>query len=286
MSVDRRGKRTAHGILTSAETGAVHFRIVADCPWRLVVLDAALPSDSNPFDEGSLTATLASRSDQVTAALFNANTGQTWLLRPNVTDQTASIVKVDILETLLWQEHTGTDADVLDADDQSLATGMIEDSDNDDASDLYAEVGGAAGVARFNTVAGVPGIQMEDAWGTTLTTALDQVDLLRRLAFSNSVLDDADRAYELNLMEHVVNWEDWGISNGPVPGVIVALKNGWVPVTTDTDWQVNTIGIVDGDGRDYLLAILSADNPSEEYGIDTVDLVSTAIWNALAGASR
>ena len=45
------------------------------------------------------------------------------------------------------------------------------------------------------------------------------------------------------------------------------------------------LDVRDGDGRDYLLAILSSDNPSEEYGIDTVDLVSSVIWSALADAS-
>jgi hypothetical protein len=268
-------------VRTSTETGAVRFRVVADCPWRLVVADEASNVASDPFDEARIAAIVASRTDQVTAALFDAKSGQTWLLHPGVADQTASIVKVDILEALLWEEHQTSHSDGLDSDDQSLATGMIEDSDNDDASDLYAEVGGAAGVAHFNEVAGVPGIEMESAWGTTLTTALDQIDLLRLLVFSNDVLDETDRAYELNLMEHVVGWEDWGISSGPAPGVSVALKNGWVPVTSDTDWEVNTIGIVNGDGQDYLLAILSAGNPSEEYGIDTVDLVSTAIWDAL-----
>jgi hypothetical protein len=282
LRIGRHSAQIGHGDARSTAAGAIGFHVVTDCPWRLVVVETALVSTSNPFDEPSLASTLSSRTDQVTAALFDVQTGTTWLLRPGVSDQTASIVKVDILATLLWEEHNRTHTDGLDADDLSEAAGMIEDSDNDDASDLYAEVGGAAGVARFNAAAGVSRIETETEWGTTSTTALAQVDLLKLLAFPNDVLDDAARAYELNLMEHVVGWEDWGISTGPGRGVVVALKNGWVPVASDTDWEVNTIGIVDGDGRDYLLAILSADNPSEEYGIDTVDLVSSAIWIALA----
>jgi hypothetical protein len=54
----------------------------------------------------------------------------------------------------------------------------------------------------------------------------------------------------------------------PVPGVTVALKNGWkyVPACTAQDescpWQVNSIGWVSGQGRDYVLAVLTTDDPA------------------------
>ena len=46
-------------------------------------------------------------------------------------------------------------------------------------------------------------------------------------------------------------------------------------------WQINTTGWVRGDGRDYLIAVLTDGNPSEQYGIDTVDGVPAIVWNAL-----
>jgi hypothetical protein len=42
--------------------------------------------------------------------------------------------------------------------------------------------------------------------------------------------------------------------------------------------------MVNGGGRDYVLAILSAHNPSEQYGIDTVDAVSSLVWNELGSS--
>jgi beta-lactamase class A len=53
---------------------------------------------------------------------------------------TASIVKVDILATLLYElQRSGQ---TMTDEDQDLATTMIENSDNDAASALYADIGG------------------------------------------------------------------------------------------------------------------------------------------------
>ena len=46
---------------------------------------------------------LGEPSGTLTAAVYDVKTGQTYLLHPGVTEQSASIVKVDILATLLWR---------------------------------------------------------------------------------------------------------------------------------------------------------------------------------------
>jgi hypothetical protein len=51
-------------------------------------------------------------------------------------------------------------------------------------------------------------------------------------------------------MERVTPGQAGGISGGVPPGVTVALKNGWLPLDGNGDWQVNSIGWVIGDGRD------------------------------------
>ena len=62
----------------------------------------------------------------------------------------------------------------------------------------------------------------------------------------------------------------------------MALKNGWLPLNdADTDWQINSVGWVSGDGRDYLIAMLSTGSPTEQYGIDTVSGLSSRVWAAL-----
>jgi beta-lactamase class A len=52
---------------------------------------------------------------------------------------TASIVKVDILAALLYQRQESGQS--LTIEDEDLATTMIENSDNDSASALYADIG-------------------------------------------------------------------------------------------------------------------------------------------------
>ena len=46
------------------------------------------------------------------------------------------------------------------------------------------------------------------------------------------------------------------------------LKNGWLPRDT-FGWRINSIGHVNGQGRNYAIAILSQNNPGMAYGITT-----------------
>jgi beta-lactamase class A len=196
-------------------------------------------------------------------------------------------VKVDILETLLSQRSEG-----LTADDQSLAQQMIEDSDNDAATSLWDLVGGGTGVGAFNTRAGLtrtapsscvtcPGFPWP-GWGLTTTTPQDQIVLLRRLVEPGGPLTASERQYALSLMENVTQDQQWGVGSGVPAGVTVALKDGWLPLDEANDnWQINSIGWVNGDGRDYLLAMLSTGNPSEQYGIDTLNSLGAMVWQGM-----
>ena len=186
-------------------------------------------------------------------------------------------MKVDILETLLNE----SDGAGLSADDQALAQQMIEDSDNDAATALWYAAGGAAGLAAYNAKAGLtrttPSPCVEcvgfpwPGWGLTTTVPYDQITLLKRIILPSSLLTSAERSYALSLLENVTPDQAWGISGGVPAGVTVALKNGWLPLNdADTDWQINSEGWVSGDGRDYLISVLTTGNPDEQYGIDTV----------------
>jgi hypothetical protein len=223
---------------------------------------------------------LSSRVGNITIALYDGKTGNTYLYRPGVEEQTASIVKVDILEALLHQYQLSKAP--LGEENSYLASLMIEDSDDDAATSLWNEVGGAAGISKYDDLVGLSATVPNSAgyWGETMTTALDQVDLVKHLVVANTVLDDASRAYELDLMRHVIPLDSWGITVGPTPSSLVAVKNGWVPIVAG-NWQINTIGYVTGDGRSYVLAVLTNDNPSEFIGIQTVDGISTRVWSEL-----
>jgi hypothetical protein len=69
------------------------------------------------------------------------------------------------------------------------------------------------------------------------------------------------------------------VSGGVPPGTTIAVKNGWLPF--GANWQIDSIGWIDGHGRDYVLAVLTAANPSEAYGIDTIQGIASYMYQSL-----
>ena len=204
----------------------------------------------------------------------------------NVSDDyvTASIVKVDILATMLYQDQrNGTSPS---SDERSLITQMIEASSNDAALDLYNDEGGATAITAANKVFGLTDTDVdEDAFGDTTTTVTDQVQLLRQVFTSDSALSSANREYIQGLMGGVEQDERWGVSAGADDSsdtaTDYALKNGWLPRSATNLWEINSIGEVEHDGREYLVAVLSANNESEDGGIDVIQNVAKAAVDGL-----
>jgi len=232
----------------------------------------------------------AGRAGTTLAAVYDIKTGQSWRLGDGRAQAEASVVKLDILETLLARQG-GTG---LSAGDQSLSRLMIEDSDNDAATSLWNEAGAATGIGAFNDKAGLTRTTPSQCvtcagfpwpgWGLTTSVPYDQLTLLKQLVTPgpHPLLSPAQRSYVLSLMENVTPDQRWGISGGVPAGVTVALKNGWLPLTdANTNWQVNSVGWVSGAGRDYLIAVFSTGNPTEQYGIDTITVLSSDIWKAM-----
>jgi beta-lactamase family protein len=247
----------------------------------------------SPF--AGLATYLAGRHGKVTAAVYDNRTGKTYFLHPGQRQETASIVKVEIMGTAFWNAEHGRP---LTSAQQALLVPMIEQSDNTAASNLLADVGGPARVQKFDQQAGltnttvstkqfIPGSSLP-GWGLTLTTALDEVTLVRKFAYANSLLTPANRQRGLNLMGHVEAGQAWGVSGGnygALPGATVVLKNGWLPhnLTAYTDWQVNSIGWVHGNGRDYVIAVLTNHSATETYGIQTINAIARNVYAKLGG---
>ncbi len=220
---------------------------------------------------------VAGRADNVTAVVYDIITGQTVVFRPGVVEHTASTVKVDILGTLLKGAQDAGRS--LTPQEQMLAVPMIEQSLDSAANALWVEVGPAA-IGAFERAAGMTRTApaTNGVWGTTTTTAMDRIAMLRQLVFPSPLLTNASRAYVLNLMEHVTSSQAWGVSGGVPAGVIIALKNGFSIIN---GWQINSMGWVNGQGRNYLMAVLTDLNPTEGYGIQTINDMSTIVWNGL-----
>ena len=194
----------------------------------------------------------------------------------------ASIVKALILAALLrWHQEAGTP---LSSWERGEATLMITQSDNDAATDLWNEVG-VSRLQHFLTLAGMHETDLGTGgyWGLTQVTAHDEMLLLKLLTLPNPVLSTASREYQLGLMARVIPSERWGTPAGAPRGVTVHVKNGWLPETAG--WHINSLGAFTGKGKNYLIVVLTDDNPSEDYGIDTVENVARVIHRDLAAAS-
>jgi beta-lactamase class A len=239
----------------------------------------ASPAANNPFAGQALQTWLAGRQGEITAAVYDIETGQEYLLNPRDTEKTASTIKVDILATALHlaqlQHHP------LPANEVAAAVPMITQSDNDAAEDLYDDIGGWNAIGPFDASIGMTHTtpNAQGYFGETYTTAADQITLLKQVMLPGGELSLASRQYEYELMRHVIASQRWGITGGVPSTATVAIKNGWLPESTG--WHVNSIGRVQGDGRDYLIAVYTSFDSSWAYGIDTIEHIAAAAWQAM-----
>ncbi len=220
---------------------------------------------------------LASRNGTVSVGVYDASTGTTYTYNSNQTYLTESVVKMSMLADVLYQKIPITDYE------NSLLTKMIENSDNSAASTIWRQLGSDQNVQSFfrkvgmtNTIAGTGGW-----WGHTTTNVLDQLTMMKYFAYPNALLTDAQRAYGLNLMQNVQLDQRWGTSYGIPAGVNIALKNGWVT----TGQYVNSVGFINGKGKNYVIAVLTTNNKSLSYGIDTINTISSLVWNEVPRVS-
>jgi beta-lactamase class A len=229
-------------------------------------------------------APLASEDDgQVAVTVDDLTTGTKAAYSGTQEFVTASIVKADILSTLLYQAQQS--GQPLSSQDQALATTMIENSDNDAASDLYAEVGGPAAIDQANQLFGLTDTTAGTAgeWGLTSTTTDDQIQLLRLMFTQPSVLTDQSQAYIQALMSQVESDQQWGVPAAADDGSQFMVKNGWLPDPTTGLWEINSIGQVVHDRQHMLIAVLSEGNDTEDSGISLVESVAEAAADAMSG---
>ncbi len=221
---------------------------------------------------------------QVAVAVDDLTTGASAAYGSTQEFVTASIVKVDILSTVLYQAQQSGHR--LSPEEEAVATTMIENSNNDAASDLYEDAGGAAGIDQVNQVFGLSEttVGTGGCWGLTTTTVDDQIRLLRLVFTRPSALTVQSQDYIQDLMSQVEANQRWGVSAAADDGTPFMVKNGWLPSGTTGRWEINSIGDVVHDGRRMLIAALSAGNATEYPGISLVQTVAEAAAGAMAAS--
>src|SRR5215468_1531 len=222
---------------------------------------------------------LSGRGDYVAVRVEDRRTGAECRLNEGHQFDSASVVKVTILAALLrWHQETGKP---LTSTEKYRATRMIEVSDNNAASALWNELGHTR-LQHFLTLARMTETILgpDGYWGLTQITARDELQQLRLLTAINSVLSNSSRSYELYLMAHVTASQRWGVPAGAPSGVTVYVKNGWLPRATH-GWRIHSIGAFQGVGRNYMIAVLSYNNPTMSYGVTTIQRVAEVVHRDL-----
>ncbi len=158
-------------------------------------------------------AALSGRSSTVALRVYDKSEDLNCYLNTRMHFDSASVVKVIILGTLLREAETQHRH--LTAAEAHLARLMITQSDNDAASALWAHVGRGRleyflGRAAMNETQLGPG----GYWGLTQITAHDELLLLQLLQYPNTVLNGASRSYALTLMAQVIPSQRWGVPGG------------------------------------------------------------------------
>src|SRR5260370_35652141 len=84
-------------------------------------------------------------------------------------------------------------------------------------------------------------------------------------------------------MSHVMSSPRWGVPAGAATSVKVGVKNGWLPYPVSNNWEINSIGFFKTAKpfRDYEIAMLTYNNPTMQYGIDTIEGAAQVIHRDL-----
>ncbi|MGW0476623.1 serine hydrolase [Streptomyces coeruleorubidus] len=260
--------------LVAAATPASAATPAVTCTSAKAGLAATLKKD--------ITAALATRKGTVAVGLYDRSTNTTCTLRAGTAYDSASVVKVTVLATLLWDAKK-TNRYLTDREN-TLAKAMITKSDNAATSTLWKQLG-MTKIKGFLTAAGMtqtkPGAN--GYWGLTQITVTDEQKLLKLITAKNAVLSDNSRAYILKLMGQVVSSQRWGTPYGVPSGVTVAVKNGWLQRATN-GWRVHSVGAFKGGGHDYMITVLTHGNSTMNYGIATIQAVAKVIHKDLAAS--
>ncbi|WP_043663194.1 serine hydrolase [Streptomyces xylophagus] len=278
----RHGRRA--GLCAALLTGSVVTLLAVG---SIAPAAAAVTGPSEGSGAGTAQATATSEARVTTAVLdLDHPTRNPQVRGKDVPYDTASIIKVDILATLLLQAQDAGRG--LTQQERTQAEAMIEHSDNDAATALWREIGLAPGLEAVNkrlglssTVGGAGGM-----WGLTRTTVTDQIRLLRAVfadgttsSASGSVLTTTSRNYIRTLMTRIAADQSWGVSAASDSGW--ALKNGWLQRSTTNLWDINSVGEVTSGTHHYLVAVLSDGNATMAGGIAAVESAArTAVSSA------
>lgn len=181
----------------------------------------------------------------------------------------ASVIKAMLLAAETRQlKHEGSD---IDQETDSLLRAMITASDNAAADAIYARVG-EAGLYAAADRAGMTKFVVGGHWGSAQIAA---GDMARFFADLDRQFPRRFREYAKGLLGSVIESQRWGIPAVAGNRWSVRFKGGWLP---DHALVHQAAELRERDGsRSLAIVVLTDEQPSFEYGIETVQGVATRL---------
>ncbi len=196
----------------------------------------------------------------------------------------ASVSKVMLIEILVLKRQQA--GKKLSSYERSLATRMIENSDNNAASAIFNLIGGHDEVREWMPKVGLTKITVlgpDGMWGLTRSSAAEQITLLHNLTDTDSPLTKANRAYILTLMRNVEADQRWGVG-AAADDDDFANKNGWDTESADKGrWVTNSDGVIEVDGHRVIMSVMSQHNTSLSAGVALIEKVAVDAAKAVTG---
>jgi len=181
----------------------------------------------------------------------------------------ASVVKSMLLVAylrMLAEQHRP-----LAQSGRALLYPMIHSSDNEAASAVLAIVGESA----LDRVAGEAHMSDYEPggafWGFTEVSA---ADLARFFYHLDAIVPRRFDGYARWLLSTIEPAESWGIPAVARPELQVFFKGGWLP---EVEGLVNQVARLERPGIVFAMSVLSKDDPSMEYGEQTIEGVTSRL---------
>lgn len=181
----------------------------------------------------------------------------------------ASVVKAMVLAAEL-RRLAGSRSEI-DETTGSLLRAMITYSDNEAADAVYARVGDA-GMHEVAKRAGMTGFTIAGHWGNAQITA---ADMARFFGDLDRMLPRRFREYGQSLLGSVIPSQSWGIPVAAGDRWGVRFKGGWLP---DHALIHQAAELRERGGpRQISMAILTDEQPSHAYGVETLEGVAARL---------
>jgi hypothetical protein len=185
----------------------------------------------------------------------------------------ASVVKAMVMVAVLRRAGQRR----LTRAERGLLYPMITRSDNAAAVTLWNELG----PDRLRRVAAAAGMRRFAIGAHLFEARIDASDQARFFLVIDRLVPAAHRAYARRLLASIVSWQRWGIAPAAERHNFRArFKGGWRTGIT------HQVALLQRDGRRLAIAVLTADQPSMDYGEATIEEIADRLLRHACTTAR